>query len=235
MYPSRYGTKVAASSLPSYGGDGGRKFCVVNVQSAPRRLSRYSVPSGRGGNCNLPSTCDAISAGSSDGHVNSRSATGTWVSACWVMTFSDRAARSWRSAVHAAGSRAREHDGAGLIGGGDLEQRLVALVRRHGHDSRQRVTGPHLRGEPDTEAGQRLLTHPVGDGPGGHAHRQHAVREHAGVDAHLAGEPLVGVQRVVVTRGTRVLDDAGAGEVLDEDRGAGRAHLKIGRSGHSAA
>ena len=44
------------------------------------------------------------------------------------------------------------------------------------------------------------------------------MREDARVAGHLGREHLVGVQRVVVARRTRVLDDLGAREVVDDDR-----------------
>ena len=66
------------------------------------------------------------------------------------------------------------------------------------------------------KAHEPSITHVVGEHAAGHPHRQHPVREDARVARDLGREHLVGVQRVVVARGARVLDDLGAGQVLDD-------------------
>src|SRR3712207_6979952 len=53
----------------------------------------------------------------------------------------------------------------------------------------------------------------VGEHPPGHAHRQHAVGEHAREAGHLRGEHLVGVQRVVVPGRARVRSEEHTSEL----------------------
>ena len=59
----------------------------------------------------------------------------------------------------------------------------LAVLLAHGVDGRrrgERVARPHLLHEPHAIAREPAVTHPVGEDAAGHAHREHAVREHAG-------------------------------------------------------
>ncbi|NKS61966.1 hypothetical protein GS966_21435 [Rhodococcus hoagii] len=70
------------------------------------------------------------------------------------------------------------------------------------------------------------MTEAVGDGPAGHAHRQHAVREDTRVPA-IAGVHVVAVERVEVAGRTRVHDDLRTRQILDQDDGPCAADREI--------
>ena len=111
----------------------------------------------------------------------------------------------------------------------DTSARVDAVLLADGVDGRgggERVARPHLAHEPHAVLRDAADVEPVGDDASGHAHREHAVGEDAGVAGDLAGEHLVAVQRVVVARRARVHHDLGAGEIVDEQELLRVAHVQ---------
>ncbi|MBM4721995.1 hypothetical protein GS439_02975 [Rhodococcus hoagii] len=110
-----------------------------------------------------------------------------------------------------------------LIRGGqcDIGKGPAVVARPDGGDLDARgesVPGPDLRDDPATERPDARVTETVGDGPAGHAHRQHAVREDTRMPA-IARVNVVAVQRMEVTGRTRVHDDLRPRQILDQHDG----------------
>ncbi|NKR61480.1 hypothetical protein GS485_00485 [Rhodococcus hoagii] len=118
-----------------------------------------------------------------------------------------------------------------LIRGGerDIGDGPAVVARSDGSDLEacdESVTGPDLRDDATAERPDVRVTETVGDGPAGHAHRQHAVREDTRMPA-IARVYVVAVQWVEVAGRTRVHDDLCTRQILDQDDGPRAADREI--------
>ena len=95
---------------------------------------------------------------------------------------------------------------------GDLAV-VAVLDRLDGRGRGQRVARPDLLLESDPVGEQPPVADPVGEQAAGEAHGEHPVGEDGREAGHLGHVDLVAVQRVVVARGARVLDDLGPGQL----------------------